>query len=72
MASFQLVQSKHLFPFGTAVVARIMNNNNGGSDQKYRQFVYDHFNWAVTENAMKWDQIERTQVQHKSIFYQDL
>ncbi|XP_064603596.1 anti-sigma-I factor RsgI6-like [Liolophura sinensis] len=59
--TIEVVQNKHLFPFGTAVVAHIMNKNNGGSDQKYRQFVYDHFNWAVTENAMKWDQMERTE-----------
>lgn len=54
--------TKHAFPFGTAVVASIMNNNNGGSDQKYRQFIYDHFNWAVTENQLKWNAFEYSEV----------
>ncbi|XP_064599689.1 anti-sigma-I factor RsgI6-like [Liolophura sinensis] len=56
--TIETVMYKHAFPFGTAVVASIMNNNNGGSDQKYRQFIYDHFNWAVVENALKWRQLE--------------
>lgn len=53
---------KHAFPFGTAVVTPIMTNNNGGSDQKYREFIYDHFNWAVVENALKWRQLEYSEV----------
>ncbi|XP_064599691.1 anti-sigma-I factor RsgI6-like [Liolophura sinensis] len=56
--TIETVMTKHAFPFGTAVVASIMNNNNGGSEQKYRQFIYDHFNWAVTENQLKWNQFE--------------
>ncbi|MEO0630463.1 MAG: endo-1,4-beta-xylanase, partial [Planctomycetota bacterium] len=37
------------FPFGTALAAGAL-----GIPQ-YRQFVIDNFNYAVAENAMKWD-----------------
>ncbi|XP_064600226.1 uncharacterized protein LOC135466592 isoform X2 [Liolophura sinensis] len=63
LISIDVSQKTHAFPFGTAVVASIINNNNGGSDQKYRQFVFDNYNWAVTANAMKWHSIERVKGQ---------
>lgn len=58
MALLQVSQKTHSFAFGTAVVADVINNDNGGSDHKYRQFIFDNFNWAVTENALKWHQLE--------------
>ncbi|XP_064602928.1 anti-sigma-I factor RsgI6-like [Liolophura sinensis] len=56
----EITQKKHLFPFGTAVVASSMGKDNSGSEQKYRQFIFDNYNWVVLENSLKWPSMERT------------
>ncbi|XP_064600826.1 uncharacterized protein LOC135467003 [Liolophura sinensis] len=56
----EIKQKRHSFPFGSTVVAWLMNKNNSGSDQKYRQFIFDNYNWAVLENALKWPQLEKS------------
>ena len=55
-----MLQKSKSFPFGTAVRASAYNSNAGGG--KYRDFIHQHFNWAVTENALKWPQLERHRV----------
>ncbi|XP_067682614.1 anti-sigma-I factor RsgI6-like [Haliotis asinina] len=49
-----VIQTKKSFAFGTAV--------NCGEylhgDQRYISFINKHFNWAVTENALKWTSLE--------------
>lgn len=52
-----LLQTKKSFPFGTAVNSwRYVNS----TQQKYRDFIHKHFNWATLENALKWGQLEWT------------
>ncbi|PVD26374.1 hypothetical protein C0Q70_14048 [Pomacea canaliculata] len=51
----RVLQKKKSFPFGTAVAAWAYND---GSKAKYRDFIHQHFNWAVPENALKWPTIE--------------
>ncbi|PVD26376.1 hypothetical protein C0Q70_14050 [Pomacea canaliculata] len=55
--SIRVVQKKKSFPFGTAVAAWAYND---ASKTKYRDFIHQHYNWAVPENALKWDSIEPT------------
>ncbi|KAK3598375.1 hypothetical protein CHS0354_034548 [Potamilus streckersoni] len=50
----EVIQTKHAFPFGTAVAADLLLTG----DARYRDFIYQHFNWAVLENALKWQQME--------------
>ena len=55
----QVLQTSKSFPFGTCV------NSWKYVDpamQRYRDFIHQHFNWAVLENALKWRQLERTEV----------
>lgn len=52
-------QVNRSFPFGTAVNAYKYNDRN--TPQCYRDFIHQHFNWAVPENAQKWPSIEPTQ-----------
>ncbi|KAL3873940.1 hypothetical protein ACJMK2_037017 [Sinanodonta woodiana] len=52
----EVVQIKHAFPFGTAVAATELLTG----DTRYRDFIYKHFNWAVLENALKWQVMEPT------------
>ncbi|KAK3598372.1 hypothetical protein CHS0354_034545 [Potamilus streckersoni] len=54
----EVVQMKHSFPFGTAVAATELLTG----DTRYKNFIYKHFNWAVLENALKWQQMEPTRV----------
>ncbi|KAK7104675.1 uncharacterized protein [Littorina saxatilis] len=56
----QVVQKTRPFPFGTAVACSAYNTKSRGN---YRDFIHKHFNWAVTENALKWKVIESTQGQ---------
>ncbi|KAK7497333.1 hypothetical protein BaRGS_00011377, partial [Batillaria attramentaria] len=50
-----VLQTKKSFPFGSAVNA---GRYNDPSLQGYRDFVHQHFNWAVPENSLKWGYIE--------------
>ncbi|XP_067680486.1 uncharacterized protein [Haliotis asinina] len=49
-----VIQTKKSFPFGTAI--KCGDYLNG--DQRYISFINKHFNWAVTENALKWKWVE--------------
>lgn len=55
----QLVQKKRAFAFGTAVSASYMTDP---LQKTYQDFVYNNFEWAVLENALKWRQMEWTEV----------
>ena len=61
-------QTKQAFPFGSTVAAHRMTDS-GESNQKYQQFFYDMFNWGVIENAMKWQEMERNQVEIPQVYY---
>lgn len=50
-------QVRSQFGFGTAVATGMTRNDP--STQRYRQFILDHFNMLVCENAMKWWEIEK-------------
>ncbi|XP_059087514.1 anti-sigma-I factor RsgI6-like [Tigriopus californicus] len=51
----QVNNTKASFPLGTALVAdRISECWNNGGDNAYCSFARENFNFAVTENAMKW------------------
>ncbi|KAK7502743.1 hypothetical protein BaRGS_00005993, partial [Batillaria attramentaria] len=51
----QVVQTRKSFPFGTEVNSwRYVDP----AQQKYRDFLQQHFNWAVLGNALKWRQLE--------------
>lgn len=57
--SVQVIQTRKSFPFGTCV------NSQGYQDptkQKYRDFIHQHFNWAVPEVDLKWRRLEPTEV----------
>ena len=56
----QVLQKKKSFPFGTAVNARKYNGDAAGG--RYRDFIHQHFNWAVPKAALKWPAIERQRV----------
>ncbi|XP_071080922.1 uncharacterized protein [Haliotis cracherodii] len=49
-----VIQTKKSFAFGTAVACDEYLHGN----TKYQNFINQHFNWAVTENALKWDIME--------------
>lgn len=55
----QLVQQRRAFAFGTAVDASYMTDQ---SQKTYQEFVYNNFEWAVLVNALKWRQMEWTEV----------
>lgn len=48
-------QIDHKFGFGAALAYGLLSSNS-----TYRDFVLDHFNWAVCENEMKWGSNEST------------
>ncbi|XP_041373813.1 endo-1,4-beta-xylanase 1-like [Gigantopelta aegis] len=52
-------QLKKSFPFGTAIGCDMYHHG----DVNYQNFINDHFNWAVTENALKWNLMEKVQGQ---------
>ncbi|XP_062581777.1 uncharacterized protein LOC134243536 [Saccostrea cucullata] len=56
--SIQLVQQRHAFPFGTAVKASLLVDD---AHHAYQDFIYNNFNWAVLENALKWRLLEWTE-----------
>ncbi|KAK7103964.1 uncharacterized protein [Littorina saxatilis] len=51
----RVVQTKKGFPFGATVDSWKYVNS---SQQKYRDFIHTHFNWAVPGNALKWRQFD--------------
>ncbi|KAK7104494.1 hypothetical protein V1264_019202 [Littorina saxatilis] len=51
----RVVQKKKSFPFGTVVNAPVYNRE---SQSKYRDFIHNHFNWAVPEGRLKWPAVE--------------
>ena len=56
-----LRQESHAFPFGSAIVdAQIAGDSD--YNQRYQDTFYGNFNWAVHENAMKWQTMEPVQV----------
>ncbi|WAR31074.1 RSGI6-like protein, partial [Mya arenaria] len=62
----ELVQQKHKFGFGSAVGARQIVDP---ALARYQQVFYQNFEWAVLENALKWTQMERTQIRAHNIFW---
>lgn len=50
-----LKEEKFHFGFGACVKGRLMATPR---EETYRQFIYDNFNWAVLENALKWGKTE--------------
>ncbi|KAK7104496.1 hypothetical protein V1264_019203 [Littorina saxatilis] len=63
--TLQITQTRKSFPFGTAVNAKTYNN---ASYAKYKDFIGQHFNWAVPENCLKWYYVEAERGQKN---YQD-
>ena len=51
--SVKLEQTRRAFPFGAAMSKALLTN------ESYRRFFKDHFNWAVFENESKWYSTER-------------
>jgi len=45
----QIAQVKHSFAFGTCIAYTPLNSN-----ANYRNFILNHFEWAVCENESKW------------------
>ena len=54
---------KKAFAFGTTIHMSYITDHNTPSHTKYQNFVYDNFEWAVPEGAMKWFLMESTKVQ---------
>lgn len=57
-AQVQLVQVERAFPIGT-----VMRAGPLASEPQYRDYITEHFNWAVHENAVKWYTTEPVQGQ---------
>nr|ACC86116.1 multi-functional cellulase [Ampullaria crossean]AHB33335.1 multi-functional cellulase [Ampullaria crossean] len=53
--SIRVLQKRKAFPFGTCVAAWAYNDGSKGA---YRDFIHQHYNWAVPENSLKWASIE--------------
>jgi GH35 family endo-1,4-beta-xylanase len=53
----ELELTRHAFLFGTAVNANWLESESP-EGQFYREFILEHFNAVVAENAMKWPQTE--------------
>jgi GH35 family endo-1,4-beta-xylanase len=51
----QIQQIRHSFGFGTCIAHSPLTNN-----ANYRNFILDHYEWAVCENDMKWSENEGT------------
>lgn len=52
-AEVRVEMTRHAFPFGSAVAARMLLGDDEDS-RKYRQIVEQSFNEVVIENALKW------------------
>ncbi|XP_076077291.1 anti-sigma-I factor RsgI6-like [Mytilus galloprovincialis] len=55
----QIKQTKSKFAFGTAIKAALITDTSS-TYKAYQDFVYNNFEWAVTENALKWKLMEKT------------
>jgi hypothetical protein len=64
---FQIKQTKSKFAFGTAVKASYITDS---THKTYQDFIYNNFEWAVLENALKWRQMEWTKVNDILIYIQ--
>ena len=64
---FQIKQTKSKFAFGTAVKASYITDS---THKTYQDFIYNNFEWAVLENALKWRQMEWTKVNNILIHIQ--
>ncbi|GAA0137876.1 hypothetical protein YSY43_47170 [Paenibacillus sp. YSY-4.3] len=47
-ANVEVQQTRHGFPFGSAMSSTVLSNS------QYSNFFKEHFNWAVFENESKW------------------
>ena len=54
---------KKAFAFGTTIHMSYITDHNSARHTKYQNFVYDNFEWAVPEGAMKWFLMESNKVQ---------
>lgn len=61
----QLDQTKHAFPFGSAITAPRLYKTNDPLNEAYRDYFFDNFNWATLANAMKWRYMESNEVSNK-------
>ncbi|MEM8782327.1 MAG: endo-1,4-beta-xylanase [Planctomycetota bacterium] len=57
-AQVRVLQQKHEFRFGSAVVGNKLVGDPSGSDAAYRQKVLELFNTATLENTLKWRALE--------------
>jgi len=64
---FQIKQTKSKFAFGTAVKASYITDS---THKAYQDFIYNNFEWAVLENALKWRLMEWTKVNNILIHLQ--
>lgn len=63
-AQVQVEQIRHAFWFGAALSSGAFGNRMNAQDkQRYRETFLANFNAAVTENAVKWESMERQQGQ---------
>ena len=63
-ANVEIEQLRHEFWFGAAIADGIFNGRNSADDVKqYKEKFLENFNSAVTENAVKWGNMERTKGQ---------
>jgi GH35 family endo-1,4-beta-xylanase len=53
----QIEQTRHSFAFGTCIA---YGSLTGSSQTNYRNFILNHYEWAVCENEMKWSSNENT------------
>jgi GH35 family endo-1,4-beta-xylanase len=59
-ATLRIVQQDHEFWFGSAIANQIFNGTTNNADcKKYKQAFLENFNCAVTENALKWLDMEK-------------
>ena len=54
-AALTIEQTRNLFGFGTAIATNALDN------PRYRDFLQQHFQWGVVENAVKWQSFEPQQ-----------
>ena len=60
-AEISVEQLRHAFWFGAALSSRPFSDRGGMTDadkERYREIFLQNFNAAVTENAVKWKQME--------------
>ena len=61
-ARVQVEQLRHEFWFGAALASQMFSSRSRGDDAaRYKEVFLANFNAAVTENALKWAQMERGQ-----------